>query len=74
MKPTLNVSDKTIRRVKQMAHQGKTSVSKRVTKNLEEGSDPDWLVELRRTDPGLTELCGVAKGVKMVSKDQYLRD
>lgn len=74
MKLTLNIPDGTIRRAKHLAGKRKTSVSKLVTKFLDEESDPAWLEEIRRTDPGLAELCGMAKGVKLISKEQYLRE
>ncbi len=74
MKLTLNIPDKTIHRAKHLARQRKTSVSKLVTKYFDEESDPAWLKELRQSEPGLAELCGMAKGVKLVSKEQYLRE
>jgi hypothetical protein len=74
MKLTLNVPSGTIHQAKHLARERKTSVSKMVSKFLEDEVDPDWLKELRQKDPGLAKLCGMAKGVKLVSKEQYLRE
>lgn len=74
MKLTLNVPNGTIHGAKNLARERKTSVSKMVSKFLEDEVDPGWLKELRQTDPGLAKLCGMAKGVKLVTKEQYLRE
>ncbi len=71
MKLRLNASDKTIHRAKHRARKRKTSASKPLVKNPEKESEIVWLMELRRTDPGLVRLYGIAKGVKLITKDKY---